>query len=313
MKSFYDIVRESFAKRERLFGNDACDVFRLVNGEGDGAGALYADLYGTYLLVQIYDRETDRAVEENRDSLIRAAQTLPVEVKGILVKRRDEKASAQTSYDSELMYGELPPDDLVVTQNGMKMFVDLVHGLNTGLFLDMRQIREKLREVYPEAQSVLNLFSYTCAFALHARMNGVRNALNVDVSKTVLRRGMKNYELNGFNADNRDFIQEDCGRWLRRASKKDKKWDLTVFDPPTFSRGKNGSFSVKSDYAGCLADIGKITGKYCLSVINTHTVTAEEYRSFHPDSWKNVWLSRESDDFPFSGTPYLKAGLWLVR
>lgn len=312
MTVFSDSITSSFNKRKGLFGTDSCNVFRLINGEGDGAGALFADLYGDYLLVQTYDAEAEQAVLSHLDELTAAVQALPVAIKGILLKKRDEKASAQVNYDSTLLHGELPPEEYHVVQNGMKMYVDLVHGLNTGLFLDMRQIRVKLAEIYSETESVLNLFSYTCGFALHARINGVRNALNVDVSKTVLRRGMNNYQLNGLTADNRDFIQEDGGRWLKRAAKKDKKWDLTVFDPPTFARGKNGSFSVKSDYGEYLQYIGSITGKYCLSVINTHTVTAEEYMSFHPGSWKNIWFAHESDDFPYLENPYLKAGLWRV-
>jgi 23S rRNA (cytosine1962-C5)-methyltransferase len=312
MTGFSDIITTSFDKRKELFGKDSCNVFRLVNGEGDGAGALFADLYGEYILMQTYALEAEQALVSNIEALIIAARELPVSIKGILLKKRDDKASAQESYDSALLWGSEPPDDYFVTQNGMRMNVDLIHGLNSGLFLDMRQIREKIGELYSETESMLNLFSYTCAFALHARMNGVKSAMNIDVSKTVLRRGMKNYQLNGIHADNRDFIQEDCGHWLKRAARKDRKWDLTVFDPPTFSRGKTGSFSVKSDYSEYLDCIGSITVKYCLSVINTHTITRDEYLSFHPESWSSIWLAHESDDFPYSENSYLKAGLWRV-
>jgi len=42
--------------------------------------------------------------------------------------------------------------------------VDLVHGLNTGLFLDMREVRSALLQFYPAVKSILNLFSYTGIF-----------------------------------------------------------------------------------------------------------------------------------------------------
>ncbi|MGL4368781.1 MAG: hypothetical protein ACRCUT_03800, partial [Spirochaetota bacterium] len=89
--------------------------------------------------------------------------------------------------------------------------------------------------------------------------------------------------------------------------------DFVIFDPPTFSRGKGGGFSVSSDYARYLSLIGQIAaGGHLLSVINTHSVSDDEYFSIHPQRWKNLFFEHEPSDFPAAGDFYLKCGLWKI-
>jgi 23S rRNA (cytosine1962-C5)-methyltransferase len=313
MNSLLTVLQQALDKRSHLFGDRYTNAFRLCNGPGDGADSLFADLYGNYILVQGYDTRACELILSSCDIFEKYSLQLPVQIKGILFKNRDEKASAQQNYDSVLLSGQLPPDDYSVCQLGILVGVDLISGLNTGLFLDMRSVRKSLMDVYPQIESMLNLFSYTGLFALHARMNGLKRAINVDISQTVLRKAKSNYERNGLNPDSRDFIREDSGKWIRKSQKNGNRWDISVFDPPTFARGKTGSFSVKNDYSSYLNILNVISERYVLSVINTHSVSRDDYISYHPANWKNEWIQTESDDFPFEKDPYLKVGLWRVR
>ena len=161
-------------------------------------------------------------------------------------------------------------------------------------------------------KSVINLFSYTGIFSVHARLGGVASACNVDISNTVLRRAQSNYRLNGLKVDMRDFVQEDSARYIRRAVKKGESCSMVLFDPPTFARSKSGSFSVKQDYSQYLGLIESFGCQYALTVINTHSVSEEEYFSFHPSTWENEFFMHESDDFPAESEYYLKVGLWKV-
>jgi len=111
----------------------------------------------------------------------------------------------------------------------------------------------------------------------------------------------------------RDFIQEDCGRYLRRAVKKGESFSMVLFDPPTFARSKSGSFSVKTDYSRYLGMIEPLGCQLVLSVINTHSVSEDEYFHFTQRNGKMNFFMHESEDFPSESEHYLKVGLWSVR
>jgi len=134
-------------------------------------------------------------------------------------------------WKSTILEGEYPSSGIVVTQNGVKAGVDLVNGQNTGIFLDMRDIREKLRTFY-KSESInrmLNLFSYTALFSVHALKNGVNNAVNIDLSRGVLNRARVNYQLNDLKVDERDFIFGDALDWTKQFSKKKSILRLCCF------------------------------------------------------------------------------------
>lgn len=302
---------------KRAFLADGTDeAYRLFNSAGDGIDGLIVDRYGEYCLIQFFRDDMDSLADGVRDALLSCVTGFPV--RGILLKRRmkSDCADPQAEYMSELLYGEQPPAGLNVRQNGILMKVDLVRGMNTGLFLDMRGIRERLASLYggTAPSRVLNLFCYTGAFSVHALKNGSASCINVDTSRTVLGRAMENYRVNGINPSQRDFVCMDAAEYLRYASRKNLHFDLVFFDPPTFSRGKKGSFSVTRDYPALLDLIGRVAGGgMVLSVINTYSVSDADYMSFHPAQWEKVFFDHEPAEFPAVGDCYLKAGLWRIK
>jgi len=216
-------------------------------------------------------------------------------------------------WESRVLEGVYAPEDAVVVQNGVKARVDLVNGQNTGIFLDMRDIRDRLLSFY-KSESItrmLNLFSYTAVFSVHALKNGAGNSINIDLSKNVLNRAKINYRLNDLRVDERDFVYGDAIDWIKRLNKRRELFDFIVFDPPTFARNKKGSFSVKKNYLNSLESIKPLVkDRFILTSVNSYSVTEEEYRSFHPVQWKLLMLENESSDFVYKGNPYLKVGLW---
>ena len=311
-------LRKAVEKRRDLFALKGCTAFRLVNGEGDGLDGLTVDIYGEYLLAQCFSGSPGADAARPTEALARLADFLPLTVLGVLLKdrgRRHPGAKDIASFsESVLLYGEMPPEDYIVEQNGVRVAVDLVKGQNTGLFLDMREVRGRLAGLYGGVDSLLNLFCYTAVFSVHAILNGARSAVNVDLSKAVLGRARANYSINGIEPDDRDFIREDAQKWVKRAEKKGGRFSMVIFDPPTFARNKKKSFSARKDYAAfCALLSGLAGGGYVLTSVNAAGVTENDYRSFHPASWELEFLSHESADFPFRRRPYLKAGLWRVK
>lgn len=311
-----DTFVRAFERRAGLYGRPGDDCFRLFNAAGDGIDGLTIDLYGDYLLLQLYfDHVFDRAAE-----LLPAIETalvrLPRRPLGLLVKDRrkiDDGDGFTARRSSEIVWGSGPPAGYGVQHNGITVIVDLVRGQHTGLFLDMREIRRALEPCYQGLGHLLNLFSYTAVFSVHALASGAGSAVNVDLSAPALEKARENYHANGLECDDRDFIRGDSFDWLRRFSRRNRHFDFIIFDPPTFSRNKRGNFSVKKDYNAALHAIGSCArGGLVLSTVNADSVSEEEYRSFHPAAWRLVYFANESSDFVYKTKPYLKAGLWRI-
>jgi 23S rRNA (cytosine1962-C5)-methyltransferase len=310
MRNILQKISDAFRKRESFLNRGNTNAYRLLNGKGDGISGLIIDRYDKFLLLQIYENEIDDYIDEIINIIVREPLIERCEIAGILKKKREETAESQKNYMSECVWGAAPEGRFSVMQSGIKVEVDLMYGLNTGLFLDMRTVRESLIHRYGEISTILNLFCYTGVFSVHAIHHGVMRVSNVDISRTVLRRAKRNYEINGFNIDERDFITEDAGRFLKSMAKSGNRYDLVIFDPPTFARNKQRTFSIKNDYQRYLEMIGAVSGKYVLSVVNTYSISVNEYRGYHPNSWSLLSLMHESDDFTAADDIYLKAGLW---
>ncbi|MCX5900688.1 MAG: class I SAM-dependent methyltransferase [Proteobacteria bacterium] len=309
------IFEKAFARRAELFADPANDCCRLFNGAGDGLDGITIDRYAAWLLVQI----EKAAVLHKRGALfpaiIQAARGLPCKPRGILWKdiSASETAWRESQCRSSIMDGHAPPDELIVVQNGVRVAVDLMAGRHTGLFLDMRIIRSLLAPYYKSAGDMLNLFCYSGVFSVHGLKNGMGHVLNLDLAKTALERAMRNYELNGLACDERDFMYGDALTWMKAFAKKGRRFDCVVLDPPTFARSRQGSFSVKKDFPRCLELVQSLApGGLAFTVINSPAVSEQQYREWHPASWRLVWLEHEPDDFPWADVPYLKAGLWNI-
>lgn len=308
-------VHSAIEKRNLLFEDSETDCFRIFNTSGDGIDGLTADYYAGYILLQYFNEKAKSIINEISAEIIKA---VPLPVKGILLKNRMANPRGETpdeQWKSIIIEGDYPVDGIVVMQNGIKARVDLINGQNTGIFLDMREIRDELSRFYKSRplNKMLNLFSYTALFSVHALKSGVKSAVNIDLSRGVLNRARVNYSLNGLKIDERDFIYGDAMDWSKQLSKKNVTFDFVVFDPPTFARNKKKNFSVKKDYSDSLQRVELlIDDGFILTSVNSYTVTEQEYRSYHPDHWELLTFGNESSDFIDSGNPYLKVGLWKI-
>ncbi|HON77280.1 MAG TPA: class I SAM-dependent methyltransferase [Spirochaetota bacterium] len=305
----------SFDNRHNYITDEGTNCCRLFNGDGDGFDGLTIDKYNEFVLFQFFRRELYQDRERIFSLVIESICQRYGTVKGILFKDRTQNAgkNPQDARDSVLVWGQRPPAEYTIRQNNMVLAVDLEHGQSTGVFLDMKEIRDMLVPFYGGCRSMLNLFSYTGAFSVHGLLHGVSRAVNVDLSKSVLKRARKNYVLNGIACDERDFVAEDAGDWMKVLRKKEQHYDMVIYDPPTFSRNGKKTFNIRRDYRKHLTAICEIAkGGYVLSSVNAASVSKREYFSYHPEDWTLVFSGNESGDFPYIHEPYLKAGLWKL-
>jgi 23S rRNA (cytosine1962-C5)-methyltransferase len=149
--------------------------------------------------------------------------------------------------------GEIVEEPFCVLESDLKFEIDFRAGYSPGLFLDQRLNRQKLTALARD-KSLLNTFSYTCAFGVAAAQGGA-STVNLDLSRRYLDWGKRNYELNRISAADHDFIFGDVFDWLGRFQRRGTKFDIIVLDPPTFSRDRKSKiFRIQDDY-GDLAEL----------------------------------------------------------
>jgi 23S rRNA (cytosine1962-C5)-methyltransferase len=228
------------------------------------------------ILVATEKRRTIRGAQTNAVRLMDGAAD---GVSGLIIDDFDGRWIAQTSDEREPMIdgavgyrslywkpllktgkigpkhlgGETVEEPFSVLESGLKFEIDFRAGYSPGLFLDQRINRQKLSSLARE-KSLLNTFSYTCAFGVAAAQGGA-STVNLDLSRRYLDWGKRNYEMNRISTDDHDFIFGDVFDWLGRFQRRGKKFDIIVLDPPTFSRDRKSKvFRIHDDY-GDLAEL----------------------------------------------------------
>jgi 23S rRNA (guanine2445-N2)-methyltransferase / 23S rRNA (guanine2069-N7)-methyltransferase len=125
----------------------------------------------------------------------------------------------------------------LVGEGGLSFWVNFTDYLDTGLFLDHRLTRARLRDAAARKR-FLNLFAYTGSATVYAAAGRARATTTVDMSATYLDWAQRNLAVNGFSGSQHEFVQADCIAWLKTAVAERQVYDLIFLDPPTFSNSK---------------------------------------------------------------------------
>lgn len=240
-------LREAAERRIGIARLEGTDCFRLANAEADGVPGVTVDRYGDFLVVSLYDEPAITA----REHIFDAAFALGAA--GVYVKNRPRHASRIVDAHREEfapktpVRGEAAPEPMIVHELGLPFEVHLGEGLSTGIFLDQRENRRRVREM-AKGLSVANLFAYTGAFSVAVAAGGAKSTLTVDVSRGVLEWAKRNLDRIGADPAKHAVLEADVMKWLGHGAKKDGPFDLVILDPPSFATTKQSRFSAESDY-----------------------------------------------------------------
>jgi 23S rRNA (guanine2069-N7)-methyltransferase / 23S rRNA (guanine2445-N2)-methyltransferase len=213
----------------------AIDIYRTVSGEA-------------YLHIQEY--QAPASVDANvartrlRETARVAGEVLDVPRERIAMKTR-QRGKGGEKYGRMDRRGEF----LEVGEGGLVFYVNLWDYLDTGLFLDHRPLRARVREL-ARGKRFLNLFCYTGSASVYAAAGGASETTGVDLSQTYLDWAGRNLERNGFGADTNRLVRADAIEFLQSRS---AMYDLIFVDPPTFSNSKRAEdFDVQRDHVQLL-------------------------------------------------------------
>lgn len=226
---FYNRIKDAWEYRKKVADTNSC---RVVFSESDFLPALVVDKFSDILVLQTSALGIERYKTEFVDILsdlikpqgIYERNDIPVrELEGL----QQEKGFLQGSFDTNVQ----------MIENGIRFVVDVAEGQKTGYFLDQKENRAALKPFVKEA-NVLDCFSHTGSFALHAGSYGASSVLGLDISGHAVETATANAELNGLGSICR-FESANVFDRLREYHDSGEHFDTIILDPPAFAKSRS--------------------------------------------------------------------------
>lgn len=227
--------QKAFAKRASLYSNNHTDCFRLLHLEDQD---VRMDRFGDQFWIYDYSMS-----EAKRTKLLDfcAEQNLD---RGFVRKMVNRGQSVE---GSDLLNVGKAQDEWTALENSLHFSFKSNQGLSPGLFLDQRQNRQWVAENINDGE-VLNLFAYTGGFSVAAARGGAKQVTTVDLNQNFINWSKANFTLNQLDVNAHEFWVNDALLFLKGCKKRDRKFDLIICDPPSFSRAKDKVFRIETDF-----------------------------------------------------------------
>lgn len=243
----------------------AIDVYRTVQPEE------------TWLYVQEYAPPAEIEEEAVRRRRGEALAVLPDAI-GVPAERIKLRTRRRTPRGEQ--YGRIAdrPDFHVVLEDSLQLIVNFDNYLDTGLFLDHRITRARLRQE-AAGKHFLNLFAYTGTATVYAAAGGAVATTSVDMSRTYLDWSQRNLARNmtgpaqgAVARAQHEFVQADCLEWLRESARESERYGLIFLDPPTFSNSKRmqGVLDIERDHPALIDACVRLLAPGGLLVFSTN-------------------------------------------
>lgn len=223
-------LERALSGRLALENDPATTAYRLVHAESDGLPGVIVDRYGPYLVLQLLswgaevwreelvallaERYTPQGIYERTEAAVRHLEGLPPRASGLL-------------------WGEEPPERVEVWEGGRPFLVDVRRGQKTGAYLDQRENRLRVAPLCA-GKEVLDVFTYSGWFAVHAASCGAASVVGLDSSAEALDLAQENARRNGVE-ERTSWEEGDAFALLREWRAAGRSFDVVILDPPKFA------------------------------------------------------------------------------
>ena len=308
-------VRRALDYRRRFADLNSC---RLIFAESDGLPAVIADKFGDVIVVQILCLGMERFKGDIVDALAQELSPRGVYERNDVPVRELEGLSQQTG----LLFGEVP-DRVEMQENGVRFLVDVKEGQKTGFFLDQKENRAAIAPFVP-GMRVLDCFTHTGSFALHAARYGAAEVTGVDISEHACACALENARLNGVE----DRVRFECANafdFLRAQQTAKEQYDVVILDPPAFTKTRSAVEGALRGYKEINLRGMKLTrdGGFFVTCSCSQHVTPDLFRGMLMDAQKDAHVQLRQIEWRTQGrdhpillsspeTQYLKCGIFQV-
>ena len=308
-------VRRALDYRRRFADLNSC---RLIFAESDGLPAVIADKFGEVIVLQILCLGMERFKGDIVDALAQELSPRGIYERNDVPVRELEGLSQQTG----LLWGEVP-DRVEMQENGVRFLVDVKEGQKTGFFLDQKENRAAIAPFVP-GMRVLDCFTHTGSFALHAAHYGAAEVTGVDISEHACACALENARLNGVE----DRVRFECANafdFLRAQQTAKAQYDVVILDPPAFTKTRSAVEGALRGYKEINLRGMKLTrdGGFFVTCSCSQHVTPDLFRGMLMDAQKDAHVQLRQIEWRTQGrdhpillaspeTQYLKCGIFQV-
>ncbi len=230
-------------RRQILNGSDT-NAYRLVCGESDGLPGLIVDRYDSWVVCQFLSA----GAEHWKRTIVSCLEDLIPGLSGVYERSDvDVRTKEGLPLVTGRLFGEEPPAQIEIKENGCRYRVDVKGGHKTGFYLDQRDNRTCVAG-YARGACMLNCFAYTGGFAVAALKAGAAQVVNIDASAPALELARTNVALNELDSTRVDHVTGDVFSLLRRYRADGRAFDLIVLDPPKFVKSKGDLMRASRGY-----------------------------------------------------------------
>ena len=308
-------VRRALDYRRRFADLNSC---RLIFAESDGLPAVIADKFGEVIVLQILCLGMERFKGDIVDALAQELSPRGIYERNDVPVRELEGLSQQTG----LLFGEVP-DRVEMQENGVRFLVDVKEGQKTGFFLDQKENRAAIAP-FVSGMRVLDCFTHTGSFALHAAHYGAAEVTGVDISEHACACALENARLNGVE----DRVRFECANafdFLRAQQTAKAHYDVVILDPPAFTKTRSAVEGALRGYKEINLRGMKLTrdGGYFVTCSCSQHVTPDLFRGMLLEAQKDAHVQLRQIEWRTQGrdhpillaspeTQYLKCGIFQV-
>ena len=308
-------VRRALDYRRRFADLNSC---RLIFAESDGLPAVIADKFGDVIVLQILCLGMERFKGDIVDALAQELSPRGIYERNDVPVRELEGLTQQTG----LLFGEVP-DRVEMQENGVRFLVDVKEGQKTGFFLDQKENRAAIAP-FVSGMRVLDCFTHTGSFALHAARYGAAEVTGVDISEHACACALENARLNGVE----DRVRFECANafdFLRAHQTAKEQYDVVILDPPAFTKTRSAVEGALRGYKEINLRGMKLTrdGGFFITCSCSQHVTPDLFRGMLLEAQKDAHVQLRQIEWRTQGrdhpillaspeTQYLKCGIFQV-
>lgn len=335
-------LREALARRDAV-ASAATTGYRILNGESDGFPGLVVDRYADCLVLKAYTpawlgslgcASASASLTSLHAGLghpawpaIPGLALVPLLIEALqparvvlrLSRNVAQVAERRGLADGQNLHGTDHSPSVVFREDGLGFESDVVRGQKTGFFLDQRGNRREVGRVSGGCR-VLNVFSFSGGFSVHAARGGAVEVTDVDISPHALASARRNMALNVGQPlvarARHEQVQADAFRWLEAAPRG--AWDVVILDPPSMAKREQERAGAIEAYgrlarlgAACVAPGGRLLAASCSAHVTADEFLGATRKALRGSgtAWTEERVSGHEPDHPagFEEARYLKA------
>lgn len=291
---------------------------RLIFAESDGLPAVIVDSFGDVLSLQCLCLGMEKYKQAICDALMDEVRPRGIYERGDVPVRELEGLEQVKG----ILRGDVP-DKVEISENGVRFLVDVKNGQKTGFFLDQKENRAAIAP-FVRGQRVLDCFTHTGSFALHAGHYGAIEVTGVDISDYACECARENAALNGLN--NVQFVAANVFDLLKEKTAEGDCYDVIILDPPAFTKTRSAVDAAVRGYKEINLRAMKLLrdGGYLITCSCSQHILPQMFQGIVQSAAADTHTHLQQVEFRTQGrdhpilpalpeTQYLKCGIYRVE